>query len=196
MTDVPTLAATRLLLRGLRDGDAPAFAAMNADPEVMRWMSRSLDRAASDLFLGRIAERWAADGFGLWAIERRADAAFLGFAGLSEPAFEATFVPALEVGWRLARDAWGHGYATEAGAAALRFGFDVLGRDEIVSFTAVSNERSRRVMERLGMIRDPADDFDYPLVPPGHPVRRQVLYRLSRAAWAATASASRYRPGH
>ena len=200
MTDVPSLTTERLLLRAFTDADAPAFAAMNADPEVMRWMSRSLDRAGSDLFLARIAAHWAADGFGLWAIERHEDGAFLGFAGLAEPAFDAPFLPALEVGWRLARDAWGHGYATEAGAAALRFGFETLGRAEIVSFTAVGNERSRRVMERLGMTGDAADDFEYPLVPPGHPVRGQVLYRLSRAEWATRAaaspgSASGHRPG-
>lgn len=158
---------------------------MNADPEVMTYMSRLLDRAASDLFLARIQEHWDAHGFGLWAIERRDDGAFLGFAGLSAPAFEAHFTPAVEVGWRLARTAWGHGYATEAGAAALDHGFEVLGLPEIVSFTAAGNERSRRVMERLHMTHDPADDFDYPVVPPGHPVRRQVLYRLPRETWVA-----------
>lgn len=162
------------------------FAALNADPEVMRYMSRQLDRAQSDAFVDRILGHWQADGFGIWALERLDDGAFIGFAGLSEPAFRAPFGPAIEVGWRLARAAWGHGYATEAGAAALRFGFEVLGREEIVSFTADGNLRSRRVMERLGMIHDPADDFEYPLVAPDHPIRRQVLYRLSRTRWAAT----------
>ena len=156
---------------------------MNADPEVMTYMSRSLDRSASDLFLARIQEHWDADGFGLWAIEPRYYGALLGFAGLSVPSFDGPFMPAVEVGWRLARNAWGYGYATEAGAAALEHGFEVLGLAEIVSFTAVGNERSRRVMERLAMRHDPADDFDYPLVPPGHLVHRQVLYRLSRETW-------------
>jgi RimJ/RimL family protein N-acetyltransferase len=182
---IPTLETARLVLRPFRRSDAPAFAAMNADPEVMRWMSRPLDRAASDAFLDRIGDHWASDGVGLWAIERRSDGAFLGFAGLSVPGFVAPFTPAIEVGWRLARGAWGHGYATEAGAASLRFGFEALRLAEIVSFTAEGNDRSRRVMDRLGMTRDAADDFLYPLVPDGHPVRRQVLYRLTRERWAA-----------
>lgn len=185
---IPVLTTARLRLRGFAEGDSAPFAAMNADPEVMRYMSRRLDRAQSDAFIDRIVDRWAADRFGLWAIERLDDEAFLGFAGLAAPSFSAPFTPAIEVGWRLARAAWGHGYATEAGSAALRFGFESPGRDEIVSFTAVGNERSRRVMARLGMTRDPADDFDYPLVAPDHPIRRQVLYRLSRARWAAAAA--------
>lgn len=184
---IPHLLTDRLILRAFTIADRQPFAAMNDDPEVMAFMSRRLDRAASDLFLARILEHWAADGFGLWAMERRSDAAFLGFAGLSSPAFEAPFTPAIEVGWRLNRPAWGHGYATEAGAAALRFGFENLNLAEIVSFTAVGNARSRAVMERLAMTRDPGDDFDYPLVAPEHPARRQVLYRISRARWDRTA---------
>ena len=180
---VPRIQTDRLILRAFTGADRQPFAAINADPEVMTYMSRALDRRASDLFLARIQDHWDADGFGLWAIERRDDGAFLGFAGLSAPTFEAPFTPAVEVGWRLARPAWGHGYATEAGAAALDHGFEVLHLAEIVSFTAVGNDRSRRVMERLGMTHDPADDFDYPLVPPDHLVRRQALYRLTRAIW-------------
>ena len=151
---VPEIETDRLLLRAFTSADRQPFAAMNADPEVMIYMSRSLDRSGSDLFLARIQDHWDAHGFGLWAIERRDDGAFLGFAGLSAPSFEALFMPAVEVGWRLARTAWGHGYATEAGAAALDHGFEALGLAEIVSFTAVCNERSRRVMERLGARRE------------------------------------------
>jgi RimJ/RimL family protein N-acetyltransferase len=193
---IPTLTTERLRLRAFRDDDAPALAAMNADPEVMAWMSRALDRAQSDGFLRRIREHWVADGFGLWAVERIQDGAFLGFGGLAPPAFEAPFGPAVEVGWRLARHAWGRGYATEAGAAAVRYGFEVLGLEEIVSFTAVGNVRSRRVMEKLGLTHDPADDFEYPLVPPDHKVRRQVLYRIPRERWFAgrTAGATRSQP--
>ena len=183
MTSIPRLTTDRLVLRAFQAADRVPFGRMNGDPAVMEFMSRRLSPAESDAFLDRIVERWAADGFGLWAVERRADGAFIGFAGLSEPTFQAPFVPAIEVGWRLARPAWGHGFATEAGAAALRFGFEVLGHGEIVSFTAVRNVRSRRVMEKLGLTHDPADDFDYPNVAPDHPIRRQVLYRISRAHW-------------
>ncbi len=173
MTELRT---PRLLLRHWRDEDLEPFAALNGDPEVMRWFPSTMSRAASDaLAMGQRAlleER----GWGLWAIE--APEGFVGFVGLNEPRFEAHFTPAAEVGWRLARSAWGKGYATEAARAALAFGFDELRLDEVVSFTTVGNERSRRVMERLGMTRDPADDFDHPLLPPGHPLRRHVLYRL------------------
>ena len=183
---IPELSTSRLFLRAFSTADRPAFASMNADAEVMQYMSRRLDRTQSDSFVDRIQAHWEADGFGIWALERLDDGTFIGFAGLSEPAFRAPFGPAIEVGWRLARAAWGHGFATEAGAAALRFGFEVLDRDEIVSFTAAGNLRSRRVMERLGMTHDTADDFDYPLVAPEHPVRRQVLYRLPRSRWLAS----------
>ena len=180
---ISRLETARLTLRGFTAPDRHPFAAMNQDPEVMAFMSRRLDRSASNLFMERIREHWDAQGFGLWALERRSDGAFLGFAGLSVPAFEAPFMPAVEVGWRLVKEAWGHGYATEAGSAALNFGFTGLGLREIVSFTAVGNDRSRRVMERIGMTHDPRDDFDYPFVPPGHAVHRQVLYRLPLMTW-------------
>ena len=158
-------------------------------PRVAEHLPATLDRAASDAFFDRIAARWAADGFGLWAIERVDDGALLGFTGLAAPFFEAHFTPAVEVGWRFAPFAWGHGYATEAARAALRFGFEELGLAEIVSFTVPANARSRAVMERLGMRHDPADDFDHPNLPPGHPLRRHVLYRLSRGEWTSRAPA-------
>ena len=125
----------------------------------------------------RIERHFDAEGFGFWAIEH--DGQFLGFTGLSRLRFEAHFTPAVEIGWRLARSAWGHGYAIEAARAAERFAFDVLQLEEIVSFTTVANERSRAVMRRLGMTHDPADDFDHPNLP-GHPLQRHVLYRLRR----------------
>jgi RimJ/RimL family protein N-acetyltransferase len=182
--DVPTIATERLLLRSWTEEDREPFAAMNADPEVMRFMTRVLDRSTSDALVDRIVAGWAANGFGLWAVERRSDARFIGFVGLSRPTFDAPFMPAVEVGWRLARDAWGVGYATEGGAASLRYGFEVLGLDEIVSFTSALNAPSRRVMERLGMTRDPADDFDHPSIEQGAANRAHVLYRLGREAWA------------
>lgn len=185
MAAVPRLVTERLLLREWRDRDRDPYAAMNADPAVMEFMSVVLDRAGSDAFVERIEAHWAADGFGLWAVERRDDAAFLGFAGLAPPNFEAPFTPCVEVGWRLAHQAWGHGYATEAARAALAWGFEELRLDEIVSFTTVTNMRSRAVMERLGMTRDRDQDFDHPNLPPDHPIRPHALYRLSRERWAA-----------
>jgi RimJ/RimL family protein N-acetyltransferase len=181
---IRALTTERLLLRGWRDADREAFAAMNADPVVMEYFPSTLSRAESDAQIERFRQRWQEDGHGPWAIERRVDGAFLGFAGLAAPHFEAHFTPAVEVGWRLARDAWGHGYATEASIAAVEFGFEVLGLAEIVSFTVPANLPSRRVMERLGMTHDPADDFEHPRLPVGHPLRRHVLYRLSRDDWA------------
>lgn len=181
---IPELRTERLLLRGWQDADRAPFAAMSADPEVMRFFPSPLDASASDAAIDRMVAHWDEHGFGLWAVERLADGTFLGFTGIWRPLFQAHFTPAVEVGWRLARHAWGHGYATEAAAAAIAYGFDVVGLEEIVSFTVPANERSWRVMERLGMTRDPADDFDHPRLPPGHPLQRHVLYRLRRDAWA------------
>jgi RimJ/RimL family protein N-acetyltransferase len=187
--EAPLLATERLILRGWRASDRVPFARMNDDPRVMEYFPARLSRAESDAFVERIQASFRDRGFGLWVVERRSDAAFLGFAGLIEQTFEAHFTPAVEVGWRLVVDAWGNGYATEAAREAVRFGFVEIGLDEIVSITAPANTRSRRVMEKLGMTSDPADDFDHPRVPPG-PLRRQVLYRLSRAHWKDAAGAS------
>lgn len=151
---------------------------MNADPEVMEYFSAPLTRAQSDDLVEKIEDGFERDGFGLWALEILATREFVGFAGLAVPSFEAHFTPAVEVGWRLARPAWGNGYATEAGRAALAFAFEEAGLDEVVSFTSLANARSRAVMERLGMSHDPGDDFDHPEIPAGDPLRRHVLYRL------------------
>jgi RimJ/RimL family protein N-acetyltransferase len=185
-TIVPELVTSRLTLRDWRDDDREPFARQNADPAVAEFLGPALDRAASDGLVDRIRAGWARHGFGLWAVERRGDGAFLGFTGLSVPAFDAPFMPAVEVGWRLMRDAWGHGYATEAGRAALTFGFRTARLEEIVSFTASVNRRSRAVMERLGMTNDPADDFDHPRLSPGDPLRRHVVYRLQATAWSSS----------
>lgn len=168
----------RLLLRQWRADDHDPFAAFNADPVVMQHFPAPLTRAESDALLERAATRIAADGYGLWAVEVRATQRMIGFVGLARPSFEAAFTPCTEVGWRLARASWGHGYATEAARAALDVAFGQLGLDEVVSFTFEGNTRSRAVMERLAMTRDPAEDFDHPRLPEGAGVRRQVLYRL------------------
>lgn len=181
---IPRLETERLLLREWRDADREPFAAMNADPRVAEHLTRALDRAETDAFVDRILDHWARDGHGLWAVETKADGTFIGFVGLTPPNFAAAFTPCVEIGWRLAPAAWGHGYATEGARAALAFGFERLGLDEIVSFTVPDNVRSRAVMERIGMTRDPADDFLHPNLPDGHPLRQHVLYRLRRSDWA------------
>ena len=183
---IPRLTTARLLLREWRDEDRPPFAELNADLRVAEFLGQPLDRGASDALVDRIIAHWASDGHGLWAVERLEDGQFLGFTGLAAPSFETAFTPCVEVGWRFAATAWGHGYATEAARAALRFGFEDLDLDEIVSFTTAANARSRAVMERLGMTRDPTDDFENPNLPEGHPIRPHVLYRLRRDAWRAS----------
>ena len=170
----------RLLLRRWRPSDLAPFAALNADPRVMRHFPTTLTRAESDAFAERIEAHFAEKGFGLWAVEVPGEAPFVGFVGLSVPRFEASFTPCVEIGWRLAAEHWGRGYAPEAARAALAFGFDKLALREILSFTTVENQPSRRVMEKLGMTHDPADDFDHPALPHGHELRRHVLYRLAR----------------
>ncbi len=174
------LRTQRLLLRPWRDDDREPFAELNADPEVMRYFQAPLTRAQSDALAERAGSTIAERGWGLWAVEAVDVAPFIGFIGLAEPRFEAHFTPAVEIGWRLARAHWGRGYATEGAHATAAFAFDELGLDEIVSFTTVTNEPSRRVMERLGMTHDEADDFEHPNLAPGDPLRTHVLYRLRR----------------
>lgn len=172
------LETERLILRAWEPGDREPYAAMGADPAVMEFMPSLLSRAESDGMVDRLVQHHAVNGFGPWALETKADGGFVGFVGLLRPNFEAPFTPCVEVAWRLARSAWGHGYATEAARAATRDGFDRLGLSEILSFTVPANVRSIRVMERLGMARDPMADFDHPRLPEGHRLRRHVLYRL------------------
>jgi len=177
------IATARTLLRLWRPEDEPAFAAMCADPEVMRHFPALMTRAESDALVGRIRAHHEQRGFGLWALEIPGLVPFAGFVGLSIPRFEAHFTPCVEIGWRLAPTAWGKGYATEAAQAALDHGFQILKLDEIVSFTVPANERSWRVMQRIGMHRDPTDDFDLPTIAQGHRLRRHLLYRLTSEEW-------------
>ena len=173
------ISTARLRLRRWRPADREPFAALNADPRVMEFMAARLTREESDRLFDRIEAHFRDHGFGLWAVEVPGVAPFAGFVGLSVPRFQAPFTPCVEVGWRLAAGHWGRGYATEGARAAVGFGFGPLGLKEIVSFTVPANVRSIRVMERLGMTHDPADDFDHPLLPAGHPLRRHVLRRLA-----------------
>ncbi|GAA4946742.1 RimJ/RimL family protein N-acetyltransferase [Nonomuraea thailandensis] len=170
----------RLIMRRWREEDREPFAAMNADPEVMEHFPARLTRAESDGLVDRIEAQFDRLGYSLWALEVRGSGEFIGFTGLALQTFEAPFLPAVEIGWRLARPAWGHGYAIEAARRATRYAFEEAGLDGIISMTAVPNLRSQAVMRRLGMTRDPAEDFDHPRVPKDSPLRRHVLYRLSR----------------
>ena len=174
------LVTPRLVLREWREEDLEPFARMNADPRVMEFMLKSLDRSESEGMLDRIRLHFKEHGFGLWVVEEIETARFLGFVGLLVPRFEAAFTPCVEIGWRLAFENWGQGFATEAATAALAYGFEILNLEAVVAFTTRGNLRSRAVMERLGMTYDPADDFEHPLVPVGHPLRLHVLYRIKR----------------
>jgi RimJ/RimL family protein N-acetyltransferase len=186
MSAFPTLSGDRIRLRQWCDKDREAFARMNSDPRVMEFFRGCLSRTESDAMVDHIERHFSERGFGLWAIEVPGVFAFIGFAGLEVPTFDAHFTPCVEIGWRLAFEHWGHGYATEAARLALGHGFGTLAVPEIVSFTTVANHRSRTVMERLGMRRDPADDFDYPKLPEGHALRRHVLYRLGSTQYFGT----------
>jgi RimJ/RimL family protein N-acetyltransferase len=181
---VHELTTERLRLRAWRPEDRTPFAALNADPAVMEHFPALLSRQESDALADRIEAHFEREGWGLWAMEDRASGAFLGFTGLARPTFDAPFMPAIEIGWRLARPFWGRGYASEAARAGAAFAFDALGLEEIVSMAVVAHTRSIAVMERLGMHRDPAEDFDHPLVAAPQ-LRRHVLYRLTAAEWRA-----------
>ena len=173
----PALETDRLRLRGWRGDDLDALAALNADPEVMRYImdGRPLDRARSALALDRMTGHWASYGYGLFAVESRDSGAFLGWAGLSTPLFLPEVLPAVEIGWRFTRAAWGHGYATEAAAAALRFGFTACGLDRILSIRHVGNARSARVMDKLGF----AYAFETVVPANGQPVAVHTRYRAA-----------------
>lgn len=176
----PELTTDRLVLRRWKYADLAPFAALNADPVVMEYFQALMTGAESDAFVARIEAHFESNEFGLFAVEVQATGTFIGFVGLWPADFDAPFTPAVEVGWRLARSAWGNGYATEAARAAVADGFERLGMDEIVSFTAGVNDRSWRVMERLGMQREPTGDFNHPKVPSGHRLEHHVFYRLLR----------------
>ena len=200
MVESVILETDRLRLRPWRESDREPFAALNADPEVMKYYPAVLNRQESDALVDRIQSKFEERGWGLFAVELKgasqaktghllpgfdqieatdtSNGPFIGYVGLSVPQFETHFTPCVEIGWRLARSSWGNGYATEAARRVRQFAFEQLQLPEIVSFTSVLNQQSRRVMERIGMSRDPADDFAHPTLPEGHLLRPHVLYRL------------------
>lgn len=182
-----SLVTQRLILRPWREGDRSSFRALNGDPEVMRHFPQPLSAARSDAIMDAWQAHIEKHGWGFWAVERTLDGAFIGAVGIAHATFPAPFTPAVEIGWRLARPYWRKGYTLEAARRALQFGFEQLRLGEIVAFTLPANLPSWRVMERLGMSRNPMDDFEHPSVELGHPMRQHVLYRLPRSRWQSAA---------
>lgn len=182
------LTTKRLILRPWQEKDIAAFAKMNADPRVMEFFPavKSFNESAEEY--ARIVDNFSRHGWGLWAAEVPGVADFIGFIGLHYTSFPAHFTPCVEIGWRLDYDHWGKGYATEGATACLKTGFEEHKLDEIVSFTATTNLRSQAVMQKIGMHRAPADDFDHPKLAVGHPLCRHVLYRMNKHDWSNTSS--------
>jgi ribosomal-protein-alanine N-acetyltransferase len=183
MVSGPTIHTERLVLRRWRDGDQDDFAALNSDPVVMEHFPGVLSREQSDQMIRQIELHFEEFGYGLWAVDIRWAAKFIGFCGLAVPTFHTHFTPAVEVGWRFTRDEWGNGYATEAARAAVDFGFEEARLDEVLSWTIPANQRSVGVMTRLGMTRAPELDFDHPRLLDDDRLRRHIVYRLTRDDW-------------
>jgi RimJ/RimL family protein N-acetyltransferase len=182
MAELIELETERLRLRQWIESDREPFARLNTDPRVMEFLPSILDRSTSDAMIDRLQTKIIEKGWGFWAVESKQDKQFIGFVGLQILTANLPFSPGVEIGWRLAFEYWGKGYATEAAQAALKVGFDRLELPEIVSFTTIDNHRSSAVMERLGMSRDP-ETFEHPSLPAGHRLREHCLYRLSRERW-------------
>jgi len=172
------LQTPRLLLRPWQESDREPFQRLNADPRVMEFFAAPLSPADSDRMIDRMQAHIAQHRFGFFAAELRASGEFVGFVGMSHVPFEAHFTPCVEIGWRLAAAHWNRGLATEGARRCLRYAFQELALPEVVAFTVPANRRSRRVMEKLGMSHSPADDFQHPNLPEGHPLRPHVLYRV------------------
>ena len=184
MSPAPEIRTARVLMRRWHEADREPFSALNADPRVMEYFPAVLTRAQSDRLMARSRLASIDTGTGCGRSSWNETGEFVGFTGIALVSIEAHFAPAVEVAWRLARFAWGHGYATEAGRAALAFGFEQAGLGEIVAYTSASNLRSRAVMERLGMNHDASEDFDHPTLEQGHRLQRHVLHRMALADWA------------
>lgn len=178
------LQTERLLLRRWKESDFEPFAALNADSAVMEHFPKTLSAEETRALIERIENRFDDDLFSLWAVEILREEQFIGFVGLWRPTFDAHFTPCVEIGWRLAKSSWGHGYAPEAARAALQFGFEKVGLEEIVAMTATTNKKSMRVMEKIGMTFDPRDNFKHPYLEDGHPLQEHVLYRIKNKSRA------------
>lgn len=178
------LRTPRVLLRQWKDSDTDAWALMNADTEVRRYFPSVLSRTEAEGEADRIRASIAQRGWGMWALEVPGVHPFAGFVGLNLPGYEAPWMPAVEIGWRLAPAAWHQGYATEGAAAALHFAFTQLELPQVVAMSVPANTPSHRVMERIGMVRDTAADFDHPRVPDGSPLKRHILHRITQGQWA------------
>ena len=185
MSDDPTfrLETNLLAVRSWEEADRAAFRRMNADPRVMKFFPSTLSEAESDALLARIQAHRAEHGFTLWAVEDKAAGRLAGLTGLARVAFDAPFAPCVEIGWRFLPEYWGRGYAVEAARRVLDHAFNVLKLPEVVAFTTITNLPSQRLMQRLGMLRNPTEDFDHPALPPAHPLLRHVLYRMPRDFW-------------
>lgn len=177
------LKTERLILRPWKETDLAPFAKLNGDPKVMEFFPSVMTTEESNKFVENISDSFNKDGWGFWAAALIETDECIGMIGLRDVFFKVPFTPAVEIGWRLAYEHWGKGYAAEGALAALEFGFQTLNLDEIVSFTAVQNQRSQRVMEKIGMSRSPKDDFDHPKLASGHWLSRHVLYRMDRNKW-------------
>jgi RimJ/RimL family protein N-acetyltransferase len=170
----------RLILRTWKEEDLLPFAHLNQDPLVMEFFPKTLAYSETEAMLERLKQKFASDGFSFMAAELKETNEFIGFIGLNKPMFEAPFMPAIEIGWRIGSRYWNKGYATEGAKAALEYGFQTLALKEIVSFTAEINIKSRRIMEKIGMHQDHAGTFDHPVLSDDHPLKKHVLYRIDQ----------------
>lgn len=189
MSKVIEIQTRRLRLRQWRNSDWPLFAALNADSEVMAFYPHPLEASESNALAEKFTALIAMKGWGFWAVERIEDGEYIGFVGLNEPSYELPVSPCVEIGWRLAKPYWGHGYATEAGVASLFVAFERLALTEIFSFTSVGNRNSRAVMQRLNMVNT-HHNFSHPMIPDNHPLQEHVLYRIDKQGWLSTRSDS------
>ena len=185
MTEIVELETRRLFLREWKKGDLKKFSELNLDPEVMEYLPEISSKEESNELADRIISRLSENGWGFWAIEIKRDHSFIGFVVLNEPKYELPVKPCVEIGWRLAREYWGNGYATEAGKAALEFAFNNLDVNEVYSFTSIANKRSQAVMERLHLV-DTHSNFDHPSIPFDSQYREHVLYKIDKESWMAS----------